>query len=134
MRDSADMPQLKEDSASTLVNGFHDSTPGSYLFGGMNAWSIDVALAHGRDLRRLGHDESSRSALCVVSRSEFAWHAICVCAVACKGRHEDAICQDQRSKLNRFEEIRHFCVPVVQRHFDDSSLPEVGKSFYSICF
>ncbi len=37
----ADMPQLKEDSASTLMNGFDDSTPRSHLFGGINPWGID---------------------------------------------------------------------------------------------
>jgi hypothetical protein len=63
MRDSADMPQLKEDSATAFMNGFDDSAPRSHLFGGMNPWSIDVPFAHGRDLRRLGHDESSRGAL-----------------------------------------------------------------------
>ena len=36
-------------------------------------------------------------------------YAICGCAAARQGRHEDAICQDQRSKLNRFEEISHLC-------------------------
>jgi hypothetical protein len=36
-------------------------------------------------------------------------YAICGCAAARQKRHEDAICQDQRSKLNRFEEISHLC-------------------------
>src|SRR5271169_1393414 len=103
MRDSADMPQLKEDSASTLMNGFHDSAPRSHLFWGMNARSIEVPFAHGRDLRRLGHDESCRGALRVISRREFARHAIGVCAVARKGRHEDTIPQHQRPYLNCFE-------------------------------
>src|SRR5271166_839291 len=115
MRDPADMPQLKEDPASTLMNGFDDSAPRSHLLGRMNPRSIDVAFAHGRDLRRLGHDESSRSALRVISRREFARHAIYVSAVARERRHEDTICQDQRPKLNRFEKIRQFCAPAVQR-------------------
>ena len=63
MGDSAYMPQLKKDSASALVNGFHDTTPRLHLLGRMNPWSIYVALSHGRDLRRLSHDESSRGAL-----------------------------------------------------------------------
>src|SRR5271168_3914249 len=50
MGDSADMPQLKEDSAFILMNGVDDSAPRFHLFGGMNPWSIDVAFAHRRDL------------------------------------------------------------------------------------
>ena len=79
------MPQLKEDSASTLMNGFDDSAPRLHLFGGMNSWSIDVPFAHGRNMRRLGHDKSSRSTLRIISRREFAWNAICICAVARQG-------------------------------------------------
>jgi len=97
MRDSADMPQLKEDSASALVNGFDDSAPRPHLFCGMNPWSVAVPFAHRRDLRRLGHDESSRSSLRVIGRREFTWHAVVVCAGTRKGGHEDAVCQNQRA-------------------------------------
>src|SRR5208337_3523988 len=127
MRDSAHMPQLKEDSAAALMNGFDDPAPRSHLFGGINSWSIDVPLAHGRDLRGLGHDEPSRSALRIISRRKFARDAICACAVARKGRHEDAICQDQRSKLNRFEKGCHF---VLQLFYDVVAAggKQVGKN------
>src|ERR1700679_1491396 len=104
MRDSTDMPQLKEDAASTIVNGLHNAAPSSHLFGRMNPWSISAPLAHRRDLRRLGHDESSGSALRVKRRREFARHAVVVCAGTRKGRHEDAIRQNQRAELNGFEE------------------------------
>jgi hypothetical protein len=115
MRDSANMPQLKEDPASTLMNGFHNSAPGSHLLDGMNPWGIDVPFAHGRNLRRLGDDESSRSALRVISCRQFAGHPIRISTVPRERRHEDSIWEDQRPKLNRLEEIRHSCSPVNQQ-------------------
>jgi len=97
MRDSADMPQLKEDSASALVNGIDDSAPRPHLVCGMNPRSVAVAFTHRRDLRRLGHDESSRSSLRIVGRRKFAWHAVVVRAGTRKRGHEDAVCQKQRA-------------------------------------
>ncbi len=76
------MPQLKEDSTSDVLNGFDDSAPRLRWFGRMNSWSVDLPFAHGLNMRRLCHDESSRSTLRVVSRRKFAWYAISVCADA----------------------------------------------------
>jgi hypothetical protein len=98
---------LKEDSPSTGMNSIDNVSPRSDLFRRMDAWSITVALAHRGDLCCLGNDEAGRSALCVISRCEFAGHTIRMCAGSGERRHKDAIGQDQRSKLNRFEEGRH---------------------------
>ena len=58
-----DTAWLRMDSASNLMNSFHDTAPCPHLFVGMNPWGIDVPFAHRRDLCRLGHDKSSGSAL-----------------------------------------------------------------------
>src|SRR5579883_3270828 len=57
MGDPAHVPQLEKDSSARLVYCIDDGLPTGDLFFRVNAWSVDVTLAHGRNLGRLRDDQ-----------------------------------------------------------------------------
>ena len=75
-RDSANMPQLQEDSSVLPMHGIYDVSPCVDLLRGMNAWRISVPLSHWGNLSRLRNDETCRCTLRVVCCRKFAMHAV----------------------------------------------------------
>ena len=58
MRNPADVPELKKYPTAIFMYCVNNATPRSNLLRRMNSRSVDVALPHGGNLRRLGDNQS----------------------------------------------------------------------------
>ena len=85
------MPQLHNDAPTLGMHGVGDPPPAGDLRGIVDAGRVDIALALGADLRRLGDDQSGTCALPVVLDREVRRHFTGRRAVAGQWRHDDAV-------------------------------------------
>jgi hypothetical protein len=66
MGDATDVPELKKDLASSGMNALDNFLPSCDLFGGVDPWSVGVAVAERGDGGSFANDQSSGSALAVI--------------------------------------------------------------------
>ncbi len=77
MGDASDVPELKKDLASSGVNGLDDFLPSCDLFGGVDTWSVGIAIAERGDGGSFGNDQSGGSALAVIFGVEIIGNVAC---------------------------------------------------------
>src|SRR5436190_19199382 len=106
MRDAADMPDLDENAPAALMHGLGDLAPARDLLLRIDAGRVLVALALLRHLARLGDQKSGGGALPVIlDRERARHHAGWDRAVARQGRHDEAVGQRDRAKLEGLEQF-----------------------------
>jgi hypothetical protein len=66
MGDSSDVPELKKDLASSGMNALDNFLPSRDLLGGVDTWSVGIAVAKKGYGGSFAHDQSSGSALAVI--------------------------------------------------------------------
>src|SRR6188474_1892955 len=101
MRDTADVPELKEDSSPRPVDRVSDALPAGHLLGAVDTWSVGISHTLRGDLRSLGHQEARRGALLIVASDDRGWHVARPRAIPRHRCHDDAVREAKRS-----EEIR----------------------------
>src|SRR6516165_668009 len=106
MGDPSDMPDLDEDWAAALVHKIGDLAPAGNLLLRIDAGRVLIALALLRDLARFGDQQAGGGALTVIvdregTRDHAGWHR----AVACQGRHHQAIGKRKGTELERLEQF-----------------------------
>jgi hypothetical protein len=99
------MPELQDHAAAGDVHRLRHDGPAIDLLGAVDAWRGDIALSLGRDLCRLGNDQSRTGALGVVECVERVGDIAGARAAACQRRHHDTVLAVQRSERERTEKI-----------------------------
>ena len=97
------MPELKEDAATSLMNGVGDEFPSGHLLLRPDAGGIGIADSHGRDGGGLGENEAGAGPLAVVFRHESIWDALLTGTGASERSEEDAVRKRQGAELKWIE-------------------------------
>jgi hypothetical protein len=98
------MPELNDHRSALGVHGSGDLFPSLDLLVGVAARRPSIALRLRGDLRRLGDDQASGSALRVIFNSEWTRHQTRTSAVPGQRRHDDMIGKLQSTGGSGFEE------------------------------
>ena len=107
MGDSSDVPELKKDLASSGVNGLDDFLPSGDLFGGVDPWSVGIAVAERGDGGSFANDQSSGSALAVIFGVEIIRNVAWRGSASGEWGHQDPMGKVKGSKLKGSEKGRH---------------------------
>src|SRR5262245_17773809 len=105
MRNAADMPELREDVPAGFVHGVSGKLPSLGVAVRENTGREDIALGLFADVGRFRNDEACRGALGVIRGLKLAHVAVIVSPRSRKWRHDDAVRERQRSKLDGTKQV-----------------------------
>ena len=109
MRDTPDMPELKEDAAAALMDAVRHLAPACNLLLGIDAGRVLIALALLRNLRCLAHQQARGGALAVIFDRQWIGHQAGERPVAGQRRHHQAIGKREGPKLGRARTVWSQC-------------------------
>ena len=107
MGDATDVPELKKDLASSGVNGLDNFLPSCDLFGGVDPWSVGIAVAERGDGGSFANDQSSGSALAVIFGVEIIGNVAWGGSASGEWSHQDPMGKVKGSQLEWSEKARH---------------------------
>src|ERR1700683_4575230 len=94
----------------------NDRLPAGDLLLRMNARGVDIALSHGRDLRRLRDDQTGRCTLAVVRGCPRSRYPVWRSAISGQWRHKDTIAEIQIAENYGVVKARHARDPEIVRN------------------
>ncbi|MNI72555.1 hypothetical protein D3C73_1285050 [compost metagenome] len=104
MRDAADVPQLHEDTTAPGMHRIGHLAPARNLRRRVEAGGVLVALRLGRDLSRLGDQQTCSGPLAVIGGGMLARDQAGAGTVAGERRHHDAVGEGDGAKGIGLEE------------------------------